>query len=60
MYVLFCSGLCGLFYDTVGNSGYRASNARMVDEWERTWKETIVVLSMHYRGISLSGVSGTT
>jgi hypothetical protein len=53
-YVCFvCSGLFGLFFGAVGKSGYIASNARMVDEWERTWKEATVVLSMRYRGICL-------
>jgi len=48
-----CSGLVGLFFGAVGKSGYIASNARMLDEWERKWKEATVVLSMRYRVISL-------
>ena len=53
-YVCFVySGLFGLFFGSVGKSGYITSNARMVDEWERTWKEATVVLSMRYRVISL-------
>jgi hypothetical protein len=53
-YVCFvCSGLFGLFFCAVGKSGYIASNARMVDDWERTWKEATVVLSMRCRGIFL-------
>lgn len=53
-YVCFvCSSLFGLFYGAFDNLGYIASNARMVVQWERTWKEATVVLSMRYRGISL-------
>jgi hypothetical protein len=60
-YVCFVfSGFYGLLYDAVGNSGYIASNARIIDEWERTWREATVALSMYYPDISLEGVRETT
>jgi len=53
MYVLFVMVSLAYFFGAAGKSGYIASKARMADEWDRTWKEATVVLSMRYRGICL-------
>jgi hypothetical protein len=46
---------CGLFYGTVSNSEYMASNIRIIHELylESIWKEAIVAYSRYYPAIYL-------